>query len=171
MYKLGGVSHPETPQGTVDETNRAKFRERFGSALAEAGVPRMPARVFAALFSTDSGRMTAADLAATLQVSAAAISGAVRYLAQLGMVSRERPPGSRRDQYVVRHDVWQRMMAQRDHLMTHLLASVREGVTLLGTDSAAGRRTAETLDFFEFLEAELPKVVSRWFQQRDAAPD
>ena len=57
----------------------------------------MPARVFAALLATDSGRLTAAELAELLQISPAAVSGAVRYLTQVGMVHREREPGSRRD--------------------------------------------------------------------------
>jgi predicted transcriptional regulator len=166
MYKLGAVNDPETPPAPVDEAGRAKFRERLGSALTDAGMPRMPSRVFAALFSADTGRMTAAELTDTLQVSPAAISGAVRYLTQLGMASREREPGSRRDHYVVRDDVWQRMMAQRDRLMGTLLASVREGITLIGTGSPAGRRAADTLEFLEFLEAELPRVVNRWFEQR-----
>ena len=40
----------------------ARFVERFASVLVEAGIPRMPARVFSALLATDSGRLTAAEL-------------------------------------------------------------------------------------------------------------
>ena len=36
----------------------ARFIERFASVLVESGVPRMPARVFAALLADDSGRLT-----------------------------------------------------------------------------------------------------------------
>ena len=49
----------------------------------------MPARVFAALLASDSGRLTSAELSALLKVSPAAVSGAVRYLAQVNLVSRE----------------------------------------------------------------------------------
>ena len=48
------------------QTSRSGFVERFASVLTESGFPRMPARVFAALLATDSGRLTAAELAAML---------------------------------------------------------------------------------------------------------
>src|SRR5689334_8994349 len=83
-----------------------RFIERFAASLTEAGFPKMPARVFAGLLATDSGRLTAAELADLLQVSPAAISGAVRYLAQVNLATREREPGSRRDYYQVHDDVW-----------------------------------------------------------------
>ena len=65
---------------------------------------RMPARVFAAILTADDGRCTAAELAGTLGVSPAAVSGAVRYLMQLGLVRRERDPGERRDHYRISSD-------------------------------------------------------------------
>src|SRR5215468_12719865 len=68
------------------------FVERFASVLTEAGVPRMPARVFAALMCTDSGSLTAADLADMLMVSSGGISGAVRYLMQVNLASRHATP-------------------------------------------------------------------------------
>ena len=66
-----------------------KFIERFASVLVEAGIPRMPARVFAALLASDSGTLTAEDLSKQLQASPAAVSGGVRYLTGVGMVRRE----------------------------------------------------------------------------------
>ena len=58
-----------------DEEAVRLFVERFAAALAESGLQRMPARVFAALQATDTGRLTAAELAEILQVSPAAVSG------------------------------------------------------------------------------------------------
>ena len=59
--------------------------------LAQAGIPLMPARVFVALLTADAPRLTADDIAGILQVSPAAVSGAVRYLLPIGLVS----PGDR----------------------------------------------------------------------------
>ena len=42
---------------------QAEFVERMGSALTEAGLARLPSRVFAALLVDDDGRMTSAELA------------------------------------------------------------------------------------------------------------
>jgi DNA-binding transcriptional regulator GbsR (MarR family) len=63
----------------ADDPAIARFVERFALTLLKTGLPRMPARVFAALLTAPDGRLTAAELAERLQVSPAAISGAVRY--------------------------------------------------------------------------------------------
>jgi DNA-binding transcriptional regulator GbsR (MarR family) len=144
------------------EGDRSRFVQRFAAVLAESGFPRMPARVFAALLATDSGRLTAAELAAQLNVSPAAISGAVRYLTQVNLASREAEPGSRREHYRVHSEVWYEAMARKDAVLDRCERSLREGIDLLGAASPASRRIAETLAFFEFIQAELPLMLARW---------
>ena len=94
------------PGAGRDEEAVRRFIERFALDLSDAGMARMPARAFAAILSTDDGRCTAAELAELLQVSPAAVSGAVRYLLQVRLVSREREPGERRDHYRISSDTW-----------------------------------------------------------------
>jgi DNA-binding transcriptional regulator GbsR (MarR family) len=149
-----------------DEAAVRRFIESFAAALADGGVPRMPARVFAALLATDSGRLTAAELGERLQVSPAAISGAVRYLTQVALVSREREPGSRRDSYRVLNDLWYEAVLRREPLLARWERSMREGVAALGADTPAGARMAESTAFFEFLQEELPALLARWRARR-----
>src|SRR6266851_71532 len=143
------------------------FIERFAAVLTEAGFPRMPARIFAGLLVTDSGSLTAAELSEMLQVSPAAISGAVRYLTQLSLVRRERKPGSRRDHYCVLNDVWYEAALRRDQVLARLQASAREGVAVLGHGTPAGARMAESLEFFDFLLKEVPALMTRWRAEKD----
>ena len=156
-----------TPQAAErDEQAVGHFVERFASVLVEAGLPPMPARTFAALLVTESGRLTAAELAAQLGASPAAISGAVRYLEQLGMLSRQREPGSRRDVYLMLDDIWYEVAIRRDQVLTRWVSAAREGVALLGADTRAGRRMADSLDFFAFLLEEMPAVLARWRERQ-----
>ena len=158
---------------TGAERDRAavtRFVEDLASALMEMGVPRMPARVFAALLTTDSGRLTAAELAAKLQISPAAVSGAVRYLVQIGMARRESEPGSRRHYYRAPNNVWDEVIGIRDHLMARWTGVLREGVEILGGDTPAGERVAESARFFEFVSTELPSVIRKW-RERGPAGD
>jgi predicted transcriptional regulator len=150
------------PRENRDEKAVGRFVEDLASALTEMGVPRMPARVFAALLTTDSGRLTAADLATNLQVSPAAVSGAVRYLIQIGMVRRESEPGSRRHYYRAPDNVWDEVIGIRDHLMARWTGVLRDGVEVLGADTPAGERVAESVRFFEFVSSELPGVIRKW---------
>ena len=85
---------PESPGRAREDEAVRRFIERFALNLTEAGMARMPARVFATVLVAEDGRRTAAELADQLGVSPAAISGAVRYLTQLRLVSRGREPGS-----------------------------------------------------------------------------
>jgi predicted transcriptional regulator len=157
-----------TPAPNRDIAAVSRFVEDFASALVEMGVPRMPARVFAALLTADSGRLTAADLAAGLQASPAAVSGAVRYLIQVGMVRREGEPGSRRHYYRAPDNVWDEVIGMRDHLMARWTSVLREGAGILGADTPAGARVAESVRFFEFVSSELPLVIRRWRESRTA---
>jgi DNA-binding transcriptional regulator GbsR (MarR family) len=142
------------------------YVERFASVLVAAGIPPMPARVFVALLVAGSGRLTAAEIAESLQVSPAAVSGAVRYLTQLGLVHKERVPGSRRDYYRMPDDVWNEMFRLRDQVMQRWAAMIREGIDLLGPDTPAGARLAEHATFFDFVSRELPEVLKRWDEYR-----
>jgi predicted transcriptional regulator len=144
------------------DKTRAGFIERFASVLTQSGFPRMPARVFAALLATDSGRLTAAQLAELLYVSPAAISGAVSYLVQVNLASREAEPGSRREHYRVHNETWYEAIASKDQVLDRCERSLREGIDVVGRDTAAGARIAETLAFFEFIQTELPAMLERW---------
>ncbi len=145
-----------------DEQAVRRFIERFAAALVEAGIPPMPARVFTALLVTDSARLTAAELSALLGASPAAISGAVRYLELINMISREREPGSRRDVFTVLDDIWYEVSIRRDQALSRWITAAREGAGVLDPQSPAGQRMVEMLDFLEFLQQELPAVLARW---------
>jgi DNA-binding transcriptional regulator GbsR (MarR family) len=144
------------------------FVERFAQVLVDAGMPRIASRIFVTILATDSAQLTAGELAEALKASPAAISGGVRYLAQLGMVQRGREPGSRRDYYRVENDVWYRTISQRDELMSRWSATLAEGVDALGKDTAAGERIAESVEFFAFIRAELDGLIERWEARKKA---
>ncbi|WP_282697038.1 MarR family transcriptional regulator [Streptomyces sp. CC208A] len=148
--------------------DRARFVERFAAELTEAGMQRMASRVFAALLASESGSMTSAELAERLRISPAAVSGAIRYLTQVGMVGRERDPGTRRDRYVLHHELWYEAFTRRDQVLTRWEKVLRDGVEALGPDTAAGARVAETAEFFEFIQQELHGMLARWRLHRDA---
>jgi DNA-binding transcriptional regulator GbsR (MarR family) len=146
-----------------------QFIERFATVLADAGMARMPARVLAALLVSDSGRLTAAELAQRLQVSPAAVSGAVRYLIDSDLVVRERDLGSRRDQYRLLDDTWYQTALRRDQMISRWQTAARDSVEAFGADTPAGSRIAETLAYFEFMREEMPAALKRW-RVRKARP-
>ena len=109
---MPSAPRPQPPRATAWR----EAVEHLASALSEAGLPPLPARVWAALLSDSDGRMTAVELTEALQVSAAGVSGAVKYLVQVGWVRREREPGGRKDVYVAMDDVWHSLLLRSDQV-------------------------------------------------------
>jgi DNA-binding transcriptional regulator GbsR (MarR family) len=152
---------------SADPEAVSRFVEAFASQLVEAGLGRMPARVFAALLASEEGVLTSAELGERLRVSPAAVSGAVRYLSQVAMVSREREPGSRRERYRVHSNQWYEMLTDRETMLRRWEHTMREGVATMGPDSRPGQRIAETLEFFSYMKSELEAMMERWRKHRE----
>ncbi|MDT0213448.1 MarR family transcriptional regulator [Rothia sp. ARF10] len=136
--------------------------ERLGAALATAGFPPMPARVFAALLVDEDGRMTSAELTEELSVSPAAVSGAVRYLTHVGLLRRERERGGRRDVFVVLDDAFHGALRSTDQVYAGMIRALADGVDHLGADSQAGRRLQLSREFLEFVTDEMGGIIDRW---------
>ena len=108
----------------------------------------MPARVFSRVLAEDSGQLTAAEIAERLDVSPAAVSGAVNYLTRVGMLVRTREPGTRRDLFRVHEDGWGEMYTQQAALLRRWIEAADEGATALGRRHAGrprARRDARLL--------------------------
>jgi DNA-binding transcriptional regulator GbsR (MarR family) len=147
------------------------FIERFTTQLCQAGFPRTPARIFVALLTADASRLSAAELGDLLQMSAASVSGGVRYLLQVGLVTAEGEPGSRRLHYRMSTAIWQDIVRLRDRQFTTWAEELRQGVEVLGRTSPAGARLAETVRYFEFISREMAGLLARWQAGADTAAE
>ena len=153
-------------QDNRDDAAVSAFVERFSSVLVDAGWQRMPARVFVTLLASESSALTAADLAQRLRVSPAAISGAVRFLLQLDLASRDREPGSRRDLFRVDTDVWYRVIDRQTHSITKWRDQLDVGLEAVGKGTPAHDRLSDMINFFRFIEEEMPAMMDRWRERR-----
>lgn len=164
------VDHPTRPQ-PLSESERATLLtvvERLGIIMAESGIPRMPARVFAYILAEDAEMYTAGELADGLGVSPAAVSGAVRYLVQAGLVRKERVPGERRDHYRIDdEDVWGGMLGQRSPMLRRWAIAFEDAAADLGHKRPGARRLDEGRLFFEFMLEDQRHIVERWHAYRD----
>jgi DNA-binding transcriptional regulator GbsR (MarR family) len=150
-----------------DEQGLADFVEQSASALAAAGFPRMPARVLMALTAAENGSLTAGELGEQLGVSAAGISGAVRYLQTVRMVRRVAQPGSRRALYELPEHSWYAATMATNPTYDHLEALARRAVAAIDDpDSLASQRIQEMHDFFVFIQKRMPKLLEEWEAER-----
>lgn len=157
---------PDRATGQHDEAVQ-RANDRFVGLLAQGGVPRMPARVFVALLFSADGALTAAELTDLLQVSPAAVSGAVRYLTQTQLVHREHIAGTRKDRYRLPEGGWYTSLVDRSRMLREFAAVSEGGATALGGEGTpAGARMTEMAEFFRFLESELESMLDRWAKIR-----
>lgn len=146
---------------------QADFVETFALRLSEAGMQRMAARVFSALMIAPGGGLTAREIGEELSVSAGAVSGATRMLAQLGLLHRRRTPGERSDRFEVRGAYWSESVLVRAENTRALSALLADAIT--ATDDAGAReRLHETRAFFDFLVTRMPGLVEEWHEMRDS---
>ncbi len=156
-------------QDERDDKAVRRFVEHFAMIFSDLGFPRMPARVLGALMAADEPGLPAGEIGERLGVSAAAISGAVRYLMQIGFVVREPVPGSRRDVYRMPDGTWY-TASIHGRPYQKVAGVVREGVLAVGGEgSPAGDRLADARDFFLFIQDEMDGLLERWEHRRATA--
>jgi len=150
-----------------DDQAVRRFADQTAGFLAEWGLPPMVARVLVALTVAPDGTASAAELAEQLEASPAAISGAVRFLVQWGMVTREPTVGSRRHRYRIGDHAWYDVTVNKTWALKRFAAVFDQGVGTVGGDqTSAGARLAEIRDFLLFTCDELDAMMAAWQQRR-----
>lgn len=148
------------PAAVSDEVR--DFTESFVALLEQQGVPRMAARVMAALYTADSGRRTAAELVRQLQVSPASVSQAVNLLEQLGMLTRTRLTGGRRERYDIDDQMWLRTTLAAIRMNEALVDVSRRGAALFGPATPTGARFDASAGYLHMVNRCLRQGIEQW---------
>ena len=150
-------------QALRDEDGVRRFVEQLAMLFADWGFPRMAARVLLALMTAEEHGLTATAIGERLDASAAAISGAVRYLVRLGLAVKEPVPGSRSDLYRLPDNAWYAGTVTTHGLYAQIISAADDAVEPLGgPETEAGARVAEMRDFFTFFQQEMADVLVKW---------
>ncbi|MFD7834017.1 helix-turn-helix domain-containing protein [Streptomyces sp. NPDC059761] len=137
-----------------------EYEEVFATVFMQSGLPKMTARVLAALYTTDAGSLTASELAASLQVSPASVSKAITFLEGQGLIRRERDE-RRRERYVVDDDVMYQSTMASARATAHLGEVARQGVSVLGPDSPAAARLENIARFIDFVSEGIARAADQ----------
>ncbi|MEV4682310.1 helix-turn-helix domain-containing protein [Streptomyces kurssanovii] len=144
-----GTEAPPPAHGRDAEAVRA-YEETFTTAMMQSGMPKMMARVMAALSLTDTGSLTASELVRRLDVSPASVSKAIAFLESQGMVRRERDE-RRRERYAIDDDIMYQSMMASARSMAQIVRTTREGAGILGPHTPAGVRLENIARFLDFV--------------------
>ncbi|MFF1651568.1 helix-turn-helix domain-containing protein [Streptomyces sp. NPDC058240] len=150
---------PPQPYGRDAEEVRA-YEEVFTTVVIASGMPTMMARVTACLILTDTGSLTAAELAQRLQVSPAAVSKAIAFLESQGFVRRERAEG-RRELYVVDDDVYYQSMMASARSIAQVVDTARQGIPVLRPGTPAATRLENIARFLDFVSESTARAAEQ----------
>ncbi|MFF8318987.1 helix-turn-helix domain-containing protein [Streptomyces bobili] len=159
---------PAAPRGTqapspVDGRDMeavAAFEETFTTVMMASGMPKMMSRVMSCLTITDSGSLTATELAQRLQVSPASISKAVAFLETQAMVRRERDEG-RRERYIVDDDIWYQAMLASARSTAQIVDIARQGTKVLGPHTPAAARLENIARYLDFVTESITRAAEQ----------
>lgn len=151
----------------MSEHRAIEAAEQAASVMSVAGMPRMPARVLMALLAAPAEGYTAADLRDRLGVSAAAVSGAVRYLETLHFIRRRSLPGHRRERYEMVSDSWFGVMTANAPVYLRL-ADLIDTIHAEQEDPDAAAHATEMSAFLRFMARRMPELVEEWEAERAA---
>lgn len=140
--------------------------ESAAAVITAAGFPRMPGRVMMGLMAAPAGGYTAAELAERLGVSAAAVSGAVRYLQTIHVIRRVSRPEYRLARYEIISDAWYGMMADTAPMYERLAEHIDAIGAAHADDHAARDRADEMAGFFRFMAVRMPQLIDEWETMR-----
>jgi DNA-binding transcriptional regulator GbsR (MarR family) len=138
--------------------------------MIQAGLPQMMAKVLAALFTTDSGSLTSAELVRRLHVSPASISKAIGYLENQALITRERDPHSRAERYVIDDDVVFHSIMASAHNQTRIAEACTTGAQKLGATTPAGARLENTSQFLLHVIDDLVRSAEHWHKIYSTRP-
>ncbi|MBM0279067.1 helix-turn-helix domain-containing protein [Micromonospora tarensis] len=138
----------------------ADYEETFTSVLMVSGLNKMASRVLTCLFTTDSGSLTASQLAQRLRVSPASISKAISFLESQSLVRRERDE-RRRDRYVIDDELFYQATIASARANDQLVATARQGAALLGPDTPAAARLENIARFLDFISESIIRAADQ----------
>ncbi|MFI5803647.1 helix-turn-helix domain-containing protein [Streptomyces sp. NPDC051561] len=152
--------HAPDPSDGRDPESVRGFEEVFTTVFMASGLPKMTARILACLYATDSGSLTAAELAQRLDVSPASVSKAVAFLEAQGLIQRRRDEG-RRERYTVDDDIMYESTLASARATAHLRDTARQGVAVLGPDTPAGARLENLARFVDFVSEAITRAANQ----------
>ena len=164
-----GAASAGGPDGRDSEAV-TEYAETLTTALMASGLSRMSARVLTCLFVTDSGSLTASELALRMRVSPASVSKAVAFLESQSLVRRERDE-RRRDRYLVDDELFYQATIASARANDQLVAVARQGVAVLGPDTGAAARLENVARFLDFISESITRAADQARAVLRSAPE
>ena len=141
---------------------RQELAEDIGLHYERLGLSSTAGRVLGVLLLEPDGRATAPELTERLRVAKSSMSVALTALERMGLLTRSRRPGERRDSYLVADNAFEAVFLSKFAALESFLALADRGVALAAPNSGEGVRLTRMRGFYAFMLREFPALLARW---------
>jgi DNA-binding transcriptional regulator GbsR (MarR family) len=125
--------------------------ERVAMLLAPDGLPPIAGRILGWLMICDPPEQSAAQIGEAIGASRASLTTNMRVLTTMGFVARRPRPGDRTAYYRIDDDAWQKVVRRQIDTMTSYLELTKDGMELVGPDSARAARVRDAYEVFAWM--------------------
>lgn len=155
-------SPPEDLSARLEE-----FISRHGIMHERRGGSGMAGRIMALLMVSEEPILSSAQIARALQTSSGTVSINTRLLEQTGLIERMSLPGRRGAFFRTRPGAWRTIFAQIADDISVYRQMLVDVLSVLPPNRAD--RVQEAVEFYTFIEEELPALMERWREKVEGA--
>jgi DNA-binding transcriptional regulator GbsR (MarR family) len=150
-------------------TELERYIEEVGLFYERFGLTKMAGRILGFLMASEKDLLTFEEMMEQLQASKGSISGNINFLLKNNLIEKVMITGDRRSYY---RFVSTNLLDAIDAKMqdARAIKSIFQKANKMNrnTKSEKYRSIEELVDYYSFLEEELPKIKMRWSRKRKA---
>jgi len=140
-------------QPNVEREHLLSWVERVAMFYAEQyGLPPITGRILGWLMICDPPEQSAGEIAEAIGASRASLTTSMRLLTATELVHRRTRPGERTTYYRVDNDAWEKIVRRKFASLASFREIARDGMDLVGTDSARAARLRAAHEIYGWLE-------------------
>jgi DNA-binding transcriptional regulator GbsR (MarR family) len=140
-------------QPNVEREHLVSWVERVATFYAEQyGLPPITGRILGWLMICDPPEQSAGEIAEAIGASRASITTNMRLLTATELVHRHTRPGERMAYYRVDDDAWEKIVRRKFASLASFRDIARDGMDLVGADSARAARLRAAHEIYGWLE-------------------
>ncbi len=147
-------------------TEQEKYIEEVGLFYAQYGLPKMAGRILGYLISSETDNNSFDDLKKILQASKGSISGNINLLLSQDMIEKHMISGDRKSYYRIARNSLNNILEAKEKSITQFKLIIQKGLSFdPSSDSVKKTDLTKILNYYEFLESEIPLLRTKWEQK------
>lgn len=144
-------------------TEQEKYIEEVGLFYEKHGLPRMAGRILGCLISSKTDNNSFEELKDILKASKGSISGNIKLLLSQNMIEKHMISGDRKSYYKIAMNSLENLLEAKEKSITEFKIILEKGVDINTNKGGANyREISEIIDYYKFLEKELPLLKIKW---------